>query len=137
MERYGTSAKALGRLVEAPRVGAAALTTTLAPARNGVLYWLFVLNIALQIFDGIATYSGLHLGIREGNPLLRSAFHVWGVVPTLLVIKLNASVLLLFIYRNASQSLGQLALTVLASVYAVCSLIPWLGMFLAMLMHID
>jgi hypothetical protein len=136
MGRYSTSANALDRVVEAPRVEAAALATALAPERNRVLYWLLVLNILLQIFDGIATYSGLHLGIREGNPLLRSVFHAWGVVPTLLVLKANASVLLLFIYGAASEQHGELALTVLACVYLVCSFVPWLGMFLAVLVRL-
>ena len=32
---------------------------------------LFALNVALQLWDGIATYYGLSLGVQEGNPLLR------------------------------------------------------------------
>ena len=99
-----------------------------SPSAHTTVYRLFILNILLQVFDGVATYSGLHLGIREANPLLVGAFHLWGVVPTLLFFKANACVLLLFVYRLAAEQLAMPALAALAAVYAVCSLIPWLGM---------
>ena len=31
---------------------------------------LVCVNLALQVFDGVATYVGLHAGMAEGNPLL-------------------------------------------------------------------
>lgn len=137
MERYRTSVKVLDQGIEAPRMEVEALVVSLVPERSKVLYWLFVLNIVLQVFDGIATYSGLHLGIREGNPLLRNAFALWGVVPTLLFLKTNACGLLLFIYRFASPKLAVPALTMLAGVYSVCSLIPWLGMLFGLLVRLN
>jgi hypothetical protein len=102
-------------------------------ARDALLEQLLLLNALLQVFDGVATYAGLQHGVREANPLLRSAFHLWGVVPTLLVFKASAFGLLVFVYRFASQSLATPALAALAAVYAVCSLAPWLSMFLRLL----
>lgn len=135
MGPYRTSAKVLDRVVEAPRMEAPVASSV--PERNQMLYRLFVLNILLQIFDGVATYSGLQLGVREGNPLLCSAFHWWGVVPTLLVLKATVCVLLLFVYRVAREQLALPALTVLASVGAACSFIPWLAAFLMLLVHLS
>ena len=103
------------------------------PERNALLYQLLILNIVLQVFDGIATYAGLNLGIHEGNPLLRSAFHLWGVIPALLVVKCQAVGLLLFLYRIAGEQLAMPALGMLAGVYSACSLIPWIGVFLMFL----
>jgi hypothetical protein len=131
------SAKALDLVAAASREEAGTLAVALAPERDRVLYRLLVLNILLQIFDGIATYSGLHLGIREANPLLRGAFHVWGIAPTLLVFKVSACFLLILVYRIASEALARSALTLLVCVYSVCSLIPWLTMFLRVLLRFN
>ena len=124
----------LDLVFEAP-VAAYGLTESYLPERNRVLYQLLILNLLLQIFDGIATYSGLQLGIREANPLLRTAFHMWGMVPALVVSKAQACGLLLLIYWIASEQLAVLALGVLAAVYSVCSLIPWLGVLFALLLR--
>ena len=51
------------------------------------VYQLLIANLLLQVFDAVATYNGIALGFREGNPLLRAAFGFWGVGPTLLVLK--------------------------------------------------
>lgn len=103
--------------------------------RNTLLRRLLILNVLLQIFDGVATYAGLQQGLREANPLLRSAFHHWGIVPTLLVVKASAYGLLVFVYRVAREQLVLPALAALAAVYSVCSLIPWLGMLLRVLLR--
>jgi len=107
----------------------------LAPEENAVVYSLLLLNVLLQLFDGIATYSGLQLGIREGNPLLHHAFRLWGVAPSLLVFKAQACALLLIVYRLAGEKLARPALGMLAGVYSVCSLIPWLGTFVVLFMR--
>lgn len=101
--------------------------------RDTLLQQLFILNVLLQIFDGVATYGGLQHGFREANPLLLSVFHHWGVVPTLLVFKASAYGLLLFVFRVASPPLATTTLAALAAIYSVCSLIPWLGMLLRLL----
>jgi hypothetical protein len=101
--------------------------------RDTLLQQLFLLNVLLQVFDGVATYGGLQHGFREANPLLRSAIHHWGVVPTLLIFKTSAYGLLVLVYRIASPHLATPALGALAAIYAACSLIPWLGMLLFLL----
>lgn len=102
---------------------------TTARCTSPVLFSLLLLNLVLQLFDGVATYAGLHLGIQEGNPLLRDAFAFWGLGTGLLLIKGHACGLLLMLYRLASESLAVTALGMLAAVYSVCSLVPWLGTF--------
>ena len=128
----GMSTKVLDLTVETPVAAAYELAAEVAQD-NAVVYRLLLLNILLQLFDGIATYSGHHMGIREGNPLLRNAFHLWGVAPSLLVFKAQACALLLIIYRIASEELARPAFGLLVGVYSVCSLIPWLGTFVALL----
>ena len=90
------------------------------------LFGLLVLNILLQVFDGIATAQGLRIGIHEGNHLLAAAFKYWGVGPTLLVFKTFACGALVFVYAAARQELARKALAAVAIVYCACSLVPWL-----------
>jgi hypothetical protein len=90
-----------------------------------MLYDLFLLNIALQLFDGMATYAGMQMGVREANQLLCSAFAVWGVGRSLILFKAFACGTLLLLYRNTNEEIGRPALTLLAVVYCACSLLPW------------
>jgi Domain of unknown function (DUF5658) len=130
-ERSRIDAAAWNLIVEAHQAEVQARCAPYQQARSSFLFRLLLLNIVLQIFDGVATCSGLHLGIREANPLLRGAFHTWGVVPTVLFFKVNACVLLLFVYRFASERIVMPALSVLACAYSIGSLIPWLAAFVA------
>jgi Domain of unknown function (DUF5658) len=91
-----------------------------------LVYQLFLLNIVLQLFDGVATYGGLHLGAREANPLLRQTFAVWGIGIGVALSKGLATVLLVLIYRLAAVQVATCALAVSAACYSVCSLFPWL-----------
>ena len=131
VEQRGMNRDVLDSAVAAPLAGAYELAASLAED-SAVLHRLLFLNILLQLFDGIATYSGVHLGIREGNPLLRNAIHLWGVAPGLFVFKAEACALLFIVYRLAGEELARPALGLLAGVYSVCSLIPWLGTFVAL-----
>jgi hypothetical protein len=97
------------------------------------VYELFVLNIALQLFDAVATYEGLRVGWHEGNPILVSAFASFGVVPTLLLFKAKACGLLFLLNRNPKHDLVGPALYVLAFVYSGMSLLPWLWKFSGLL----
>lgn len=99
------------------------------PAHRRV-YDLFVLNIALQIFDAVATYQGIRIGWKEANPILVTAFSYFGVAPALLLFKAKACGLLFLLNRNHTQRLVAPALSLLAGVYCVMSLVPWLGKFL-------
>jgi hypothetical protein len=109
---------------------AAALTQP--PVPRSLLYDLLLLNIALQLFDGMATYAGVHMGVGEANQLLCSSFAVWGVGRSLILFKAFACGMLLLLYRNANEEIGRPALTLLAVVYCVCSLLPWWAKLLSL-----
>jgi hypothetical protein len=98
-------------------------------ALGGRVYDLFVLNIALQLFDAVATYQGLQFGFGEANPLLRNAFELFGVLPALLQFKAVACGLLFLMNRHPTHGVVAGALTATAGVYSVFSLCPWLGKF--------
>jgi|ERR1700687_2794069 len=96
---------------------------------NRRLYDIFILNVALQLFDAVATYQGLRMGVSEANPILVTAFHYFGVGPALLLFKAKACGLLFLLNRNRHHSIVAPALYLLAGVYCVMSLIPWLAKF--------
>ena len=86
---------------------------------------LVILNIALQLFDGLATYVGIHSGFAEGNPILDWAFGRFGPASTLCLFKLEACVCVLMLWRMRRSWLAAPALALSAAVYAVCSFAPW------------
>ena len=94
---------------------------------------LFILNVLLQIFDAVATYQGLRIGLREANPILVAAFAHLGTLPTLLASKSIACALLWVLAYNCRHAIVVPALKFLAAVYSVMSLFPWLAKFLALL----
>jgi hypothetical protein len=97
----------------------------MSPLQERTVYDLFVLNIALQIFDGVATYQGLRVGWREANPILVAAFAHFGVGPALLLFKANACGLLFLLNRHRSHALVGPALALLATLHVLLSLVPW------------
>ncbi len=86
---------------------------------------LVYLNVALQVFDGVATYAGVHAGLREGNPLLAWALGHLGPASALCLFKLQACACLLLLWRARRSRLAAPALLLSAAVYVVCSLAPW------------
>jgi hypothetical protein len=103
--------------------------TTIAPDPVRVLSpatitVLVILNLVLQLFDGIATYIGWER-VGEANPLLRTAFVLWGAGPTLLVAKLGAAALLLVLARTPCRNLLGIGLAFTLGVYTALSLVPW------------
>jgi Domain of unknown function (DUF5658) len=94
------------------------------PAERGI--WALVcLNVALQVFDGIATYVGIHAGMPEGNPLLAWALAQVGPGFALLLFKLQACACLVLLWHVRRSRLAAPALVFSAAVYAACSLAPW------------
>jgi Domain of unknown function (DUF5658) len=91
---------------------------------------LLALNLALQGWDGVATYYGLSLGIPEGNLLLRTCIEYWGVGVTLVGAKSAACVCLFTLYKVAYLSLSQWGLVLTAVSYVVGSVLPWSLVFL-------
>ena len=90
---------------------------------------LFLLNIALQIFDGAFTYHGLQIGIREANPLVQSSIAQWGVGWGLLYWKTFAGALLVFLRFIQPCLLTVAGLLLTAVCYVWFSFIPWLFIF--------
>ena len=85
---------------------------------------LVALNVAVQAFDGIATYLGW-AEFGEGNPILRAGFETWGAGPTLLAAKLFSVVALFSLARLPHRTLVGLALGLTFGVYAAFSCVPW------------
>ena len=86
---------------------------------------LVSLNLALQVFDGVATYVGVHAGMAEGNPLLVWALERVGPGFALFAFKLQACACLLLLWHARRNRLAAPALVFSATVYALCSLAPW------------
>ena len=95
-------------------------------ARERAVGVLVLMNLALQVFDGVATYVGvLHAGFSEGNPLLDWAFGQIGTGSALCLFKLEACVCVLLLWRMRWSRLAAPALALSAAVYALCSFAPW------------
>ena len=89
-----------------------------------------LVNLSLQVWDGLATYYGLSHGKQEGNPLLRSCMEYWGVGVTLVGAKSAACVFLVYLREVASLSLSQWGLILAAVSYVVGSVLSWSLVFL-------
>ena len=93
---------------------------------------LFLLNVSLQMFDGIATYQGFSFW-GEGNPMLSVVIPYLGVGLTLLLFKAKACGFLVLLNRLGHRRFVYESLIVLASVYTCFSFIPWMTRFLSLL----
>src|SRR5689334_6148685 len=89
-------------------------TLPLAP-----VLWGLIVNLTLQVFDGVLTYKVMRYGVPEANPLVRSAIMTWGAVWGLVFSKAFACALLLLIFamRYRLQALATKAFTLTALVY--------------------
>lgn len=99
---------------------------------DGHLGKLLLLNLMLQLFDGVATYQGLSVGFREANPLLVRAFLWVGPGSALLMVKAAACGLLLLLHQTSPPRIGVPVMRFLAAVYCLFSLGPWLGKFVSL-----
>jgi hypothetical protein len=81
---------------------------------------LLILNLTLQVFDGLFSYQVFSLGAAEANPFVSAAIASWGVIYGLLYKKILACALLLlvFAFRHSLPLLTRRGLIVAASVYA-------------------
>ena len=93
---------------------------------------LFVLNVALQLFDGVASWQGVQMW-GEGNPVLAGLMTMLGVEVTLLLFKANACGFLVLIRRCWRTQLSYDALIGLAALYTGLSLVPWTVHFVSLL----
>ena len=95
------------------------------------LHQLFLLNVCLQIFDGVATYHGLRFW-GEGNPLVAGAIPYLGVAGTLCLFKAKACGFLVLLRRLGPRPFVCGSLVLLASVYVLFSFIPWMVRLLSL-----
>jgi hypothetical protein len=82
---------------------------------------LLILNLTLQVFDGLFSYQAFSLlGADEANPFVGAAISSWGVIYGLLYKKTLACALLflIFAFRHSLPALTKRGLVVTASVYA-------------------
>jgi hypothetical protein len=86
---------------------------------------LFIFNLSLQFWDGIATYYGLSLGVQEGNPLVRAVIEHLGAGWGLLIVKGLACGLLLVLRVFNEYVLCVQGLLLTAVSYFVFSFLPW------------
>jgi hypothetical protein len=88
------------------------------------IWYTLILNVLLQVFDGVMTYGVLHLGVPEANPLVSTAIAQWGTAWGLIYWKTFACVLLVLIFalRHKRQALTIRALTLTAAVYGCFSI---------------
>jgi len=94
--------------------------------RDERLHQLFLLNLCLQMFDGVATYHGVRFW-GEGNPLLCAMIPYLGVMGTLLLFKAKACGFLVLLRRLGPRPLVHESMVVLATVYIFFSFVPWMS----------
>ncbi len=97
------------------------------------VHQIFLLNLSLQLFDGVATYQGLRFHWTEGNPLLLASIPYLGVGATLLLFKAKACGFLVVLRRLGGQPLVYESFVGLATVYVFLSFIPWMTRLLSLL----
>lgn len=85
---------------------------------------LVILNLALQVFDGVATYVGWEQH-GEMNPILSAGFESFGAGPTLVVAKVIAILFVLVLAMTPRRSLGAIGLGITFTAYTALSFVPW------------
>jgi hypothetical protein len=88
------------------------------------VWFPFILNLMLQVVDGLLSYHVLSEGVPEANPLVDIAISEWGVGWGLFYWKTFACVLLLLIFalRKRRRSLTVKAFMITAAVYGYVSI---------------
>lgn len=95
------------------------------------LHELFLLNIALQLFDGVATWHGLRCW-QEGNPLIRAAIETVGAGQALVLYKAQACACLVLLRLSAAPMLAAWMLAGGAGLYFGLSFFPWMARLLSL-----
>jgi hypothetical protein len=85
---------------------------------------LIILNLALQLFDGIATYVGWQQH-GEMNPILAAGFARFGAGPTLVIAKLLAIMFVLVLATTPRRTLATIGLAITFTAYTAFSFVPW------------
>lgn len=85
---------------------------------------LVALNLALQLFDGAATYVGW-AEHGELNPILLAGFERFGAGPTLLGAKLIAVMFVFVLATTPRRALATIGLGITFTAYTALSFVPW------------
>jgi len=86
---------------------------------------LIIIQIILQITDGVLTYKALSLrGAAEGNLIMKKAFNAIGILPTLLLLK-GGIIGALFYATSRVQSDNILLLALLVVLNAFYVWVVW------------
>src|SRR5688572_13905107 len=88
--------------------------------RHGTFVLLVLLNLGLQVFDGVATYVGWEQH-GEMNPILAAGFTSFGAGPTLVVAKLMAIMFVLVLATTPRRALATIGLGLTLSAYTALS----------------
>lgn len=99
------------------------------PMGERTLAGLVLFNLALQVFDGLATYAGLRAGIAEGNPILAATMRHIGVTEALVLFKVEACAAVALIWIARRNRLALPALVACALAYLAGSVGPWTAAF--------
>ena len=95
-------------------------------SRERVILALLLINVILQVVDGVMTFAFLRPGVAEElNPLMRAAIEHYGVGPTVCVVKVFAIALLGLVWPLRRNPLAAPGLLFLGAFYAVIVLLPW------------
>jgi len=91
---------------------------------------LAIICIILQVLDGILTGLGVNVlpaGLdSEGNPLVKEAMRVLGVIPALFIIKAVGVVAVLQVYRALTSPI---VLSLVCGIYTISSVV-WIFILL-------
>jgi hypothetical protein len=94
--------------------------------RLEIVHQLFLLNLTLQLFDGVASYFGVAAPGHEGNPLVAAAMRNLGIGMALLLFKTAACAALVLLRSVAgAHPIAARALAGLAAAYGCLSFVPW------------
>ena len=94
--------------------------------RERFLAALLLMNFALQVFDGLATYFAVRAGFAEGNPIVAWAITQVGAAPALFLFKVEAILCVCLLWHlRARSGFAAPALAATAAIYVTYSFLPW------------
>ena len=93
--------------------------------KQGTIAGLTLINILLQIVDGLASYHILSAGVPEDNPLLVNFIGHLGLVGGLVYAKAIGCILviLLFMLRKRVEAVVAHGLTIMMYVYSILAVL--------------
>lgn len=111
-----------------PIVGQCSISVTLT--MHASLGQLVIVNLLLQLVDGLASYHIISAGVPEENPVVATFITNWGVMGGLLYSKFLgcALVILIFMLRHKVRVVATQGLTILAYGYSCLGILLMMKM---------